>query len=53
MGDKLRQMEIELLNDLAELVRCIDKLDLSQLEMEAMKLDKLKWKLREYWSNIK
>ena len=52
MEEIQRQREIALLNDLPELVRCIDKLNLSQLEKEAMRLDGIKARLHEYWSNV-
>ncbi|MBS5907855.1 MAG: hypothetical protein KIC84_11580 [Dysgonomonas mossii] len=51
MEEIQRQREIALLNDLPELVRCIDKLNLSQLEKESMRLDGIKARLHEYWSN--
>lgn len=51
--DRLRLLEIALLNDLAELARCLNKLNLSQLERETMKLERLNSRLHEYWSNIK
>lgn len=52
MEEIQRQLEVALLNDLSELARCLDKLNLSKLERKVMRLERLNSRLHEYWSNV-
>ncbi|MBF0651307.1 hypothetical protein IR083_21035 [Dysgonomonas sp. GY75] len=51
--EELKALEMSLLNDLPELIRKVEKLNLSILERESLGLDKVKNELREYYKNVR
>ena len=47
---RLTVKEMHLINELSILSRQLDKVNLSELEREALRLEHIKKKLNEYWS---